>query len=480
MMQVCDLTLIRSKEQPMRKIDYSDKTLKNARVGLSFREKVETARYLDRLELEAIELPAIENAQVDSLLIKSVAAAVNNTVVALDAGWSEEDIDRAWESLQNAQHRRLQVSLPVSSVQMEYKVHKKAPVVLTMIGSLVRKCRSCCEDVEFVAMDATRAEKDYLKQAIDTAIEAGATKITVNDDSGHMMPPEIADFICEVREMVGGRARLAAGISNSLGMADICAVEAVISGADALTVAVYGECANILGVSKIMLACSEKIDAKPGVKNTELQRNCDLILKMNDIDPGRRTPFEAGVRDNEELSIGELSSSDDITVVTKAVNKLGYDLSEEDMSAVFEKVNREAAKKNISARELDAIVASTALQVPPAYELVSYVINSGNIISATANIELKYGGEVLSGVSRGDGPVDAAFLAIESIMGHHYELDDFQVDAVTEGREAMGEALIRLRSDDGRLYSGRGISTDIIGASIIAYISALNKIVYEQ
>ena len=107
-------------------------------------------------------------------------------------------------------------------------------------------------------------------------------------------------------------------------------------------------------------------------------------------------------------------------------------------------------------RELDAIVASAAMQVPPTYQLETFVINSGNTIAATAHIRLKKDGQILDGVCLGDGPIDAAFLAIESITGRHYELDDFQIQAVTEGTEAMGSALVKLRSD-GKLYSGNGI-----------------------
>jgi 2-isopropylmalate synthase len=136
-------------------------------------------------------------------------------------------------------------------------------------------------------------------------------------------------------------------------------------------------------------------------------------------------------------------------------------------------------KKVIGAKELDAIVASAAMQVPPTYRLRSYVTNSSNVMSASAQIELEKEGRLLQGISLGDGPIDAAFLAIERILGHHFELDDFQIQSVTEGREAMGEALVKLRSE-GKLYAGRGISTDIIGASIRAYISALNKICYEE
>ncbi|MBR2189026.1 MAG: 2-isopropylmalate synthase, partial [Eubacterium sp.] len=141
---------------------------------------------------------------------------------------------------------------------------------------------------------------------------------------------------------------------------------------------------------------------------------------------------------------------------------------------------RVAEKKHfVGTRELDAIVASASLQVPSTYRIDNYVINSGNVITATANLLLDRNGEKLRGVGVGDGPIDAAFLAIEQIIGHHYELDDFQVQTVTEGRDAMGSALVKLRAG-GRVYSGTGISTDIIGASIRAYISALNKIVYEE
>ena len=164
----------------------------------------------------------------------------------------------------------------------------------------------------------------------------------------------------------------------------------------------------------------------------------------------------------------------------KMAAALGYDLSEEDGVKVYEAFCRIAAKKQtVGEKELDAIIASAALQVPPTYRLESYVINTGNTISASAQMKLTKNGQTLSGVSLGDGSVDAAFLAIESILGRHYELDDFQIQAVTEGREAMGESVVKLRSG-GKLYSGRGISTDIIGASVHAYLNAINKIVYEE
>ena len=177
--------------------------------------------------------------------------------------------------------------------------------------------------------------------------------------------------------------------------------------------------------------------------------------------------------------IREFDDTADIAKVSKAIVTLGYELSEDDTSKVFEAFKNVSGKKQVGAKELDALIATVAHQVPPTYRVQSYVLNSGNLISSTANIVLEKGSRTLKAVGMGDGPVDAAFRTIEQIIGHHYELDDFQIQSVTEGREAMGEALVKLRSN-GKLYSGKGISTDIIGASIIAYVNALNKIVYEE
>ena len=154
-------------------------------------------------------------------------------------------------------------------------------------------------------------------------------------------------------------------------------------------------------------------------------------------------------------------------------------MSEEDYAKVYDEFKRVAAKKSVGSKELEAIVASTALQVAPTYKLISYVINNGNIISASAQITLEKDGKEIAGIAIGDGPVDASFRAVEQIIGHHFELDDFQIQSVTEGREAVGSAIVRLRHD-GKLYSGNGISTDIIGSSIRAYINAVNKIVHEE
>lgn len=156
----------------------------------------------------------------------------------------------------------------------------------------------------------------------------------------------------------------------------------------------------------------------------EIYRNAAHYWPDHWITQTRRaqsTPFENGAN-NSNVQIS-LDKHDTLEVVIKAIHQLGYDLSEEDNAKVYEAFCNEASKKNIGAKELDAIIASTALQVPPAYKLISYVINSGNIINASANLQLERDGHPISGICVGDGPIDAAFLAIEQIVGRHYELD---------------------------------------------------------
>jgi len=254
---------------------------------------------------------------------------------------------------------------------------------------------------------------------------------------------------------------------------------AIRAGADEVKVAAFGDStASLDKFTKILSTKGDSFGAVCSVRATEIQRTVNQIRWMCETQRSKASPFDNGVQENRGDIV--LSVHDDASAVMKAVAKLGYDLSEEDGSKVFEAFNRIAAKKeHVGARELDAIVASAALQVPPTYRIESYVINSGNIITATAHMRIKKGDQLLESVCIGDGPVDASFLAIEQIIGCHYELDDFQIQAVTEGREAMGETVVRLRSN-GKIYSGRGISTDVIGSSIHAYINAVNKIVYEE
>ena len=468
----------------MRNIRISDVTMKvSPEAGgfsLSFREKIELAKQLDRLGVDVIEVSPIVNRRIDTLLVKSLASAVRDSAVALPLNPDESDAaEAAWNAVKDARHPRLQVSLPVSTVQMEYLCHKKPAQVLEMIRALTAQCRAFGCEVEFVAEDAGRSEAEFLRSAIDAAVEAGASVVTVCDTAGTMLPDEFRDAVAAIREKIPEGVTLGVRCSNELSIAESCAMAAIQAGADEVKCAACGSFTAALDkLTHILAVRGAAFGLSCGVRTTELQRAVAQIRWMCETNRSKSSPFDSGVRDEADET--ELTVRDDLSAVLKAAEKLGYDLSEEDGPKVYEAFTRIASRKErVGMRELDAIIASAALQVPPTYRLENYVINSGHTISATCHMQLRRDEKLLESVCLGDGPVDAAFLAIEQIVGRHYELDDFQIQAVTEGREAMGETVVRLRAD-GKIYAGRGISTDIIGSSIRAYLSAVNKIVYEE
>lgn len=455
----------------------ADRTLCIENCSFSFKEKIEICRQLERLKVDIIELPAIESPKTDILFVRTVSSFVGKSTLSVSVGMTEEGFDYAVQAISAARHPRLRVEVPVSPVGMEYAAHKKPPQMLEWVSSTVAKAKAHCSDVEFCAMDATRAEPGFLTAVLVAAVREGATALTVCDSTGEKLPDEFAGFVKGVMESVTVPVGVSCDDGNS--MAAAAAILAVRMGADTVKTAVEGACVSLEALCGIIRNCGNHYGFSAGLQLTEYHR---ILRQITRIMAGKGTDSGASIHVTSSAEGGfTLDARDDKNAVATAVAKLGYDLSEEDVEAVYGEFVRVAAKKNVGAKELEAIVSGVAMQVPPTYTLVSYMVNSsgGNALSASAQIVLDKGGETLQGICMGDGPIDAAFVALEQIMGCHFELDDFQIQSVTEGKEAMGSALVKLRAE-GKLYAGTGISTDIIGASIRAYLSAVNKIVFEQ
>ena len=467
----------------MDQIRISDITMKQTgkEFTLSFKEKIEIPKLLDKLNVSVIELEPITQPKIDALRIKSVASTVKNSIVAVPVQLAEESIDITWNALKEAKHPRLQVRASVSPVQMEYLFNKKPEAMLKAIENTIAACCAKTSDVEFIADDATRSDKAFLYQVIKSAINAGAKTVTVCDATGAMLPDELGEFIDELYANVDELKDAVLGLScsNELAMADACAVAAIKHGVKEIKAAAYQiNTVSLPHVSRLLAAKGDSFGVNCSVRTVEMNRIIKQISWMCETRRSKNSPFDNGVQEiTEDMS---LTSHDNMSTVLKAVEKLGYDLSEEDGAQVWDAFQKIAARKDvITTRELDTIVASAAMQVPSTYVLHSYNITASNTSSSMAHMKLEKHGQMLEGVALGDGPIDSAFLAIENILGCHYELDDFQIRSVTEGREAMGETVVKLRSN-GKLYSGRGTSTDIVGSSIQAYINALNKITYEE
>ena len=441
--------------------------------SLSFKEKLETAKLLDRLGASVIEIEGIERAKADSLLIKSIASIAKNSMLAVPVALGGENLELTWKSLAEAKSARLQVEASVSPAQIEYIYRKKAAAMAQSIVDTIKMCAEKTSNVEFVAIDAGRSDMDYLEDVIAQAIEAGATTVTVCDTAGKMLPGEFAQFIRDLYQAVPALANVALGVSCSddLAMADACVIAAVMEGAGEIKTASYAlNVASTEKIAKILSAKQDACQATCSVRTTEIDRITAQIARICEGGEAKGAALSAAAIQSDETMV--LTVHDSQEQVMACVEKLGYDLSAEDALAVYEAFVRIASKKEkVGSLELDAIVARAVLD--------SYVINASNIATASAHVKMAKNGEMIESIVLGDGPIDAAFHAIEKIIGRRYELDGFQIQAVTEGQEAMGEAVIKLVSD-GKVYSGRGISTDIIGSSIHAYINALNKIVYEE
>ena len=454
----------------------ADRTLCRENCAFSFKEKIEICRQLEKLKVDVIELPAIETPKTDILFVRTASSFVGSCVLSVCVGMTAESFDGAVQAISAAKQARLRIEVPVSPVGMEYGAHKKPPKMIEWVASTVAKAKAVCADVEFCAVDATRAEPAFLTAILTAAKEAGATAVTVCDSTGEKMPDEFAAFVQGVMETVGMPVGVSCDDKNA--MAAAAAILAVRGGADTVKTAVDGACVSLEAFCGIIKNCGNHYGFSAGVQLTEYHRIVRQISRIVDGKGADRASLNIASAAEAGFT---LDANDDKTAVATAVAKLGYDLSEEDMTAVYNEFIRVAAKKNVGAKELEAIVSGVAMQVPPTYTLISYMVNSsgGNALAASAQIVLDKKGEQLQGICMGDGPIDAAFVALEQIMGCHFELDDFQIQAVTEGKEAMGSALVKLRAE-GKLYVGTGISTDIIGASIRAYLSAVNKIVFEQ
>lgn len=461
----------------MKKISIADVTLKklseDRSVSLLFREKAAIANCADAIGADSIELPAVKSPREDLIIYKTIAKNVQKAALVIPVGYNVEDIAVAWDCIKDAKNPCLQVELPVSTIQMEYTYHIKQAKMLEKIRELVKAAKELCDNVEFSALDATRADAEFLVSAVSEAVTSGASIVTICDDAGASTPDDIAELVAKVKESVC--VPVYVKVSDRINMAVASAFSAIAKGADGLKCAMVGKDVLLAGeISDAMRACAAQIKAEINLDSTKIHANIDDIV--SGISTETYEAKDTTDTDNNIL----LDSDSTLAQVTQAAVALGYELSDSDIGSVYTALKRACDRKGaLGSKEFEAIIASFAMQAPSTYHFETYTTTCSNVSGSMSRVTLKCNNEIINGVSNGDGPIDSAFRAIEQCVGHHYELDDFQIQAVTEGKEALGSALVKLRNH-GKLYSGNGISTDIVSASIRAYINALNKIVYEE
>lgn len=462
----------------MRKIYVSDFTLKqlaqDRKKALLFREKVAIASAIDSMGVDTIELAPVTNFKEDRIIYKTISAAIKNASVAIPAGSTEEEVAMAWECIQTAMKPILQIVLPLSTVTMEYTYHLKAPKMMLLIEKLVRVAKEKCENVEFVALDATRAEEKVLEEALSLAVECGATAVTLSDDAGTLFPQEFAKFATDVKAKLS--VPVYVKVSGALYMETATAFGSITAGIDGVKTVVEGHAQlKIHKIASVIASKGEAYGICSSLDATRIATDVKTLTEKVDSTEQEESSIPAA---NSDIF---LDGDSTIEAVYSAAEKLGYTLTEEDAGNVLRGLKRVCENRSgIDSNEFEALIASYAQQAPSTYHLEYYTTTNSNLTSAMAHVVLTRDGDIrIEGMGTGDGPIDAAFGAIEQGIGFHYELDDFRIHTVSRGKESLGSALIKLRHN-GKVYSGNGISTDIVGSCIRAYINALNKIVYDE
>jgi len=454
--------------------------------GMSFKETLEAAKMIEKSGADIIQIPAVSEEQKDAITARSIATTLQKAVLAIECGMDKSALERALSVAKLAKSACINLFVPVSAVQMEYTCKMKPEKLFALLEEMLLMCKDAGIAVEITLDDATRGEMDFCATVIELAKKYAVSTVTVSDNAGILLPDEAETFVNRICTLIGD-ADIACGFAakNTLGVASANAAFAVKGGAKELKLAFNGMGIDSLSMEQFAQLIRTKGDALKlscALNMAELQRiskRLESIIGMNRNMPSPFSHVMEAAKNEDDVDGRELGADADILTLRHRIESLGYDLTEEELQKVYIDFQTLAAKKSVKNKDIEALVADQARQIPPTYKLINYIINSGSGITSTAYVSLDKKGEALKGVSMGDGPIDASFMAIEQILGHHYELEEFHIQAVTEGREAMGDAFIKLRYN-GKLYAGRGLDTDILGSCVRAYINAVNKILYEE
>jgi 2-isopropylmalate synthase len=500
-----------------RKIKIFDTTLRDGEqspgCSMNLKEKIQMAKQLERMKVDIIEAGFAISSPGDFASVKAVAEIIEESVVASLARTTKEDIDRAWEAVSMAAQPRIHTFIATSPIHMEYKLNMSPDQVVEQAVAMVKHAKGYCGDIEFSAEDATRSNPEFLARIFDSVIKAGATTINIPDTVGYITPDEFYDFLIKIRELCPAldKVDISVHCHNDLGLGVANSLAAVKAGATQIetTINGIGERAGNAAMEELVMALKTRKDffkADTNIVTTEIMRASKLLTTITGV---KVQPNKAIVGENafaHEAGIhqhGVLKNKETYEIMTpesvglsknnmvlgkhsgkhalrSKAEELGFELTEEALERAFERFKAVAdKKKQIYDGDIEAVLSKEVLQVPKTYQIKSFVINSGNSITSTAVIEAVKDEKIIEKVARGDGPIDAAFQAIGKIVGKEMRLEDYQLNSVTEGMDALGDALVKI-SSNGKSFAGRGLSTDIIEASIHAYINAVNKMIYDE
>ena len=496
----------------MERIYVFDTTLRDGEqspgAAMTVDQKYEIALQLVRLGVDVIEagFPVSSPQQFQGCQL--IAEKVKGVTVAALARTVEKDIDQAAESIAKAEHPRIHTFISTSPIHMQYKLKKDPETVLEMARHGVRYARSKCAEVEFSPEDGTRSELPFLCRVLEAVIEEGATVINIPDTVGYTIPDEFEDFIRAIREGTPNidRAILSVHCHNDLGLAVANTLAALKSGARQVEVTIngIGERAGNAALEEVVMCLNVRKDLfsyTTGINTRQIYPSSKLLSTILGFYIAKNKPIvgenafahESGIhqdgvlkkRETYEIMTPESVGREESKIVlgrhsgmhgfSKRLQDLGITLSEMDLKNAYEQFLVIAdRKKEVFDEDIYAIVGDQLGQEVDIYSLEYFNIISGNQSIPTATVRVRKGDEILEEAATGDGPIDAVFRAIARATGITGSLQEYTVQAVTPGTQAVGEVGVVVIFDTYRCV-GRGVSTDILEASARAYLSAMNR-----
>lgn len=497
-----------------RKIYIFDTTLRDGEqspgASLTPEEKLKIARQLERLNVDVIEAGFPASSPGEMKAVQMIAESVRRPVICGLSRMMPRDIDACRRALEKATKKRLHVFLATSQIHREFKLKKDKKEILAMAVQNIKSAGKDFRQIEFSPEDASRTERDFLVQIVRAAIDAGATSINIPDTVGYAIPEEFGDlirFLIKKNPDLGKQVVLSVHCHNDLGLASSNSLAAVLAGANQIecTVNGIGERAGNASLEEVALAIDTRkdfMDCYTGIKLSEITKASRLVshltgmvVQPNKAIVGRNAfwhasgihqdgvlkkrqtyeimdPKKIGLSGNQ-LMLGKLSGKHAFSV---RIKKLGFQLAEKELDQAFLRFKTLADKKKyIFDEDLEAILQDEIAKIPETWKLASMKVVSETGKKPCAEIKLSYEGQVKEASSTGDGPVDACYKAIEKIVHSQAQLVHYGLQSVTSGKDALGEVVVKLEID-GKEVTGRGTSTDIIEASVRAYLFALNKI----
>lgn len=481
--------------------------------SMNLKEKLEMAKQLEKLKVDVIEAGFAIASPGDFEAVKTIADTVKEVKVASLSRALPQDIDKAYEAVKGAEAPRIHTFIATSDIHMKYKLKAAPEDVLNRAVEMVTYAKKYLNDVQFSAEDATRSQPEFLYRVFEAVIKAGATVINVPDTVGYTTPEEFTALIKGIKENVPNidKATIAVHCHNDLGMAVANTLAAAKAGARQLecTINGIGERAGNAAMEEIVMALQTRYDfyqSKTNIETQQLYPTSRLLTQITGMKVQRNKAIvgenafahESGIHQHGVLankSTYEIMTPESVglhqhqLVLGKhsgrhafedRMKSMGYDLDKKTLDNIFQSFKELADKKKVVYnKDLEALIKDKTLKMEEFFQLQQFVINCGNFMTATATVKLKNKEKELEAVSTGSGPIYAAFGAIDQLVGKEYKLDDYSLQAITEGEDAQGEAFVQIKRHD-ELYHGSGISTDVIEASMKAYINAINRMLSNE